>query len=99
MFATYSLRIKSHHPSGLGAKCLQTMLQCKEGLRCGGWAGAVGWRHKHITRAGKKKSCEKRQLARDAFGAGGAVSLLMGSDYSWLWSTQPAASKTLSMAP
>lgn len=41
----------------------------------------------------------QHERACDSFGAGGPVSLLVGSDYCWLRSTQPAASKTLSVAP
>lgn len=58
---------------------------------CQQWDGGINTSHKH-------KSCEKRKPGRDSFGAGGAASLLVGSDYCWLGSTQPAASKTLSMA-
>ena len=45
------------------------------------------------------KIARGRKVAYGGFGAGGAACLLVGSDYSWLRSTLPAASKTLSVAP
>lgn len=58
--------------------------------------GGVRWWHKYATHP---KNCEKKELACNSCGAGGAFSLLVGSDCCWLRFTQPAASKTLSMAP